>query len=42
MLSNESVNYVEFVAKKRAKAKKLKVKRKYLILQKKNKRLQKF
>ena len=34
--SNDNVDYVEFVVKKRTKTKNLKVKRKYFILQKKN------
>ena len=40
--SNDNVDYVELVAKKRKKTKNLKIKRKYLILQKKNRRLRKF
>ena len=35
---NDNVDYVEFVVKKKAKTKNLKIKRKYLILQKRNKR----
>ena len=37
-LLNSDVNYVEFVIKLKIKTKKLKVKRKYLILQERNKR----
>ena len=37
--SNDNVDYIEFVVKKKAKTKNLKIKRKYLILQEKNKRL---
>ena len=39
MSSNDNVDYVELVAKKRKKTKNLKIKKEYLILQKKNKRL---
>ena len=38
MLSNDNVDYVKLVVKKRTKTKNLKVKRKYFILQEKNKR----
>ena len=38
MLSNDDVDYVELVAKKRTKTKNLKVKKEYFILQKRNKR----
>ena len=41
MSSSDNVDYVELVAKKRKKTKNLKIKREYLILQKKNKRLRK-
>ena len=37
--SNDNVDYVEFVVKKKAKTKNLKVKREYFILQERNKRL---
>ena len=37
--SNDNVDYVELVAKKRKKTKNLKVKREYFILQERNKRL---
>ena len=40
--SSDNVDYVELVAKKRKKTKNLKVKREYLILQKRNKRLREF
>ena len=36
--SNDNVDYIKFVVKERTKTKNLKVKRKYLILQKRNKR----
>ena len=36
---NDDVDYVEFVVKEKAKTKNLKVKKKYLILQKRNRRL---
>ena len=36
--SNDNIDYTEFVVKEKAKTKNLKVKRKYLILQEKNKR----
>ena len=39
MLLNDNVDYVELVVKKRTKTKNLKVKREYLILQERNKRL---
>ena len=39
---NDAVNYVTLVEKKRARNKNLKIKRKYQILLKKNKRLQTF
>ena len=39
---SDNVNYVKLIAKKRIKAKNLKVKRKYLILQKRKKRLREF
>ena len=42
MSSNNNVNYVELVAKKRKKTKNLKIKRKYLILQERNKRLREY
>ena len=38
-LSNDNVDYVELVVKKKTKTKNLKIKREYLILQKRNKRL---
>ena len=38
-LLNDDVNYIKLVAKERTKTKNLKVKKKYLILQKRNKRL---
>ena len=38
MSSNDNVDYTELVVKKKTKTKNLKVKRKYLILQEKNKR----
>ena len=37
---NDVVNYIAFVKKKRARSKNLKIKRKYQILLKRNKRLQ--
>ena len=37
--SSDDINYIKFIVKERTKTKNLKVKRKYLILQKKNKRL---
>ena len=40
--SSDNVDYVELVAKKRKKTKNLKVKREYLILQERNKRLREF
>ena len=39
---NDNVDYVELVAKKRKKTKNLKIKRKYFILQERNRRLRKF
>ena len=39
--SSDNVDYVELVAKKRKKTKNLKIKRKYLILQERNRRLRK-
>ena len=36
--SNDNVNYVELVVKKKAKTKNLKIKKEYLILQERNKR----
>ena len=39
---NDNVDYVELVAKKRKKTKNLKIKKEYLILQERNKRLRKF
>ena len=39
--SNDNVDYVELVAKKRKKTKNLKIKREYFILQKRNRRLRK-
>ena len=39
--SSDNVDYVELVAKKRKKTKNLKIKREYLILQKRNRRLRK-
>ena len=39
--SNDNVDYVKLVAKKRKKTKNLKVKKEYLILQERNKRLRK-
>ena len=41
-MSNDNINYVELVAKKRKKTKNLKVKKEYFILQKKNKQLREF
>ena len=38
MLSNDDVDYIKFVVKKKTKTKNLKIKRKYFILQKRNKR----
>ena len=38
-LSNDNVDYTELVVKKRKKTKNLKIKRKYLILQERNRRL---
>ena len=40
--SNDNVDYVKLVAKKRKKTKNLKVKKEYFILQKRNRRLRKF
>ena len=37
-MSSEKIDYIEFVAKKKTKIKYLKIKRKYFILQEKNKR----
>ena len=42
MLSRDNVDYIELIAKKRKETKNLKIKKKYFILQKKNKRLRKF
>ena len=42
MSSNDTVDYVELVAKKRKKAKNLKIKRKYFILQERNRSLREF
>ena len=39
MLSSDNVDYIKFVVKERTKAKNLKIKKKYFILQERNKRL---
>ena len=39
MLSNDNVDYIKLAVKERAKTKNLKIKKKYLILQEKNRRL---
>ena len=39
--NNNKIDYTKFVVKKQAKTKNLEIKKRYLILQKKNKRLQK-